>query len=165
MKLMRYGPKGREQPGLIDAQGRVRALSGVVPDIGVAELSATGLAKLRGVDPTTLPLSPPPVRARWLAPLAYRVLGFGVTDEVVASRSGLLTREMVAVPLARIQSVRVVQGPVAALLGLADVHVDTAGSLHVVGRHRDVREAYPLAADLAARSRRARARAALRAGH
>ena len=62
MKLMRYGPKGREQPGLIDAQGRVRALSGVVPDIGVAELSATGLAKLRGVDPTTLPLVAQPGR-------------------------------------------------------------------------------------------------------
>ena len=111
------------------------------------------------VDPLTLPTTPPPRRARWLAPFAQPRIGFGVTDEVVTAREGVLTRELVAVPLARVQSVRVVQGPIQRRLRLASVHVDTAGGLHAVGRHRDVLEAYVLAGELAARSRAARARA------
>jgi putative membrane protein len=110
------------------------------------------------VDVTELPLAAPPERARWLAPVARRFLGFGMTDDVVTSREGVLTRELVVVPLARIQSVRVVQGPLQRRLRLANVHVDTAGRLHVVGRHRDVDEAYAIAATLASRSRAARAR-------
>ena len=54
MKLMRYGAKGSERPGLIDSHGRVRSLSGVVADIGPDELSPTGLASLRSVDPAVL---------------------------------------------------------------------------------------------------------------
>ncbi|HEV3106245.1 MAG TPA: ureidoglycolate lyase, partial [Trinickia sp.] len=34
MKLLRYGPKGQEKPGLLDADGHIRDLSGVVDDIG-----------------------------------------------------------------------------------------------------------------------------------
>ncbi len=56
MKLLRYGPKGHEKPGLLDAQGRVRDLSRVVPDIAGEVLGAEGLAKLRALDPSTLPL-------------------------------------------------------------------------------------------------------------
>jgi 2-keto-4-pentenoate hydratase/2-oxohepta-3-ene-1,7-dioic acid hydratase in catechol pathway len=62
MKLMRYGAKGAEEPGLVDAQGRVRALSGVVPDIGADTLSPAGLAKLRAIDPGSLPLVEKPGR-------------------------------------------------------------------------------------------------------
>ncbi|HTP74346.1 MAG TPA: fumarylacetoacetate hydrolase family protein [Burkholderiaceae bacterium] len=62
MKLMRYGAKGSERPGLVDSQGRVRALSGVVADIGVDELSPSGLARLRSVDPATLPMVAQPGR-------------------------------------------------------------------------------------------------------
>ena len=46
MKLVRYGKPGKEKPGLIDAAGRVRDLSGVVPDIGPAQLSPKSLARL-----------------------------------------------------------------------------------------------------------------------
>ncbi|MGV3571237.1 MAG: fumarylacetoacetate hydrolase family protein [Ramlibacter sp.] len=56
MKLVRYGNPGREKPGLVDADGRIRDLSGVVPDIGPAQLSAASLAKLRKVNPAKLPL-------------------------------------------------------------------------------------------------------------
>jgi len=62
MKLMRYGAKGAERPGLVDAQGRVRALSGVVADIGADTLSPAGLAKLRAIDPASLPLVEKPGR-------------------------------------------------------------------------------------------------------
>ena len=56
MKLCRFGPAGSEKPGLIDADGAIRDLSGVVADIGPAELSAESLAKLAAIDPATLPL-------------------------------------------------------------------------------------------------------------
>lgn len=108
------------------------------------------------LDVDRLPLVPPPRRARWLAPLARSILGFGYTDEFVTSRDGLLSRRVVVVPLSRIQSVRVVQGPLQRRLGLASLHVDTAGGLHAVGEHRDAREAYAHAATLADLSRAAR---------
>jgi ureidoglycolate lyase len=56
MKLLRYGPKGHEKPGLVDADGRIRALSGNVADIAGDVLSDAGLAQLRTIDPQTLPL-------------------------------------------------------------------------------------------------------------
>ena len=56
MKLVRFGDVGFEKPGLIDAQGGLRDLSAVVPDIGPAQLSAAGLAALHQIRPETLPL-------------------------------------------------------------------------------------------------------------
>ena len=55
MKLLRYGPKGAEKPGLVDAEGRIRDLSGVVADIAGEVLLPEGLARLAAVDPTSLP--------------------------------------------------------------------------------------------------------------
>jgi len=55
MKLVRFGPKGRERPGLIDAAGTLRDLSGHVADIGWNELSAAGQKRLRALNPGTLP--------------------------------------------------------------------------------------------------------------
>ena len=56
MKLVRFGAPGREKPGMLDAQGRIRDLSKVIPDIAGDELSPTGLAKLRKVNVDKLPL-------------------------------------------------------------------------------------------------------------
>jgi 2,4-diketo-3-deoxy-L-fuconate hydrolase len=56
MKLVRYGKPGKEKPGIIDAEGRLRDLSGVVPDIGPAQLSPAGLKKLAKVKTDKLPL-------------------------------------------------------------------------------------------------------------
>jgi 2,4-didehydro-3-deoxy-L-rhamnonate hydrolase len=56
MKLVRYGRPGKEKPGLIDADGRLRDLSGVVADIGPEQLSVKGLAKLAKVKAEKLPL-------------------------------------------------------------------------------------------------------------
>jgi 2-keto-4-pentenoate hydratase/2-oxohepta-3-ene-1,7-dioic acid hydratase in catechol pathway len=56
MKLVRFGAPGREKPGILDAQGRVRDLSKVVPDITGAVLSPSGLTKLRKLKPEKLPL-------------------------------------------------------------------------------------------------------------
>ena len=55
MKLLRYGANGAEKPGMLDADGNLRDLSGVVADIGGDVLSDAGLAKLRDLDPASLP--------------------------------------------------------------------------------------------------------------
>ncbi len=56
MKLLRYGPAGREKPGMLDDQGRVRDLSGHVSDIADQVLTPRGLAALRALDVSALPL-------------------------------------------------------------------------------------------------------------
>ena len=58
MKLLRWGEKGAERPGMLDSQGVARDLTGLVPDIGGAVLSETGLAMLRGLDASALPKLP-----------------------------------------------------------------------------------------------------------
>lgn len=58
MKLLRYGPEGQEKPGLLDAAGDIRDLSGHVEDIAGAVLTPEGLAKLAALDPSALPVVP-----------------------------------------------------------------------------------------------------------
>jgi len=55
MKLLRYGPAGKEKPGLLDASGVVRDLSGIVADIADAVLLPDSVARLAKIDPATLP--------------------------------------------------------------------------------------------------------------
>ncbi|WP_454884716.1 fumarylacetoacetate hydrolase family protein [Sphingomonas oryzagri] len=62
MKLVRYGKAGTELPGLIDAEGRLRDLSGHVGDIAGSVLLPDGLAKLAAIDPAGLPPVDGPVR-------------------------------------------------------------------------------------------------------
>jgi len=111
---------------------------------------------LPGVDLAALATSPPPARARWVHPFALRYLGAGLTPEVFVTRWGLLTRELNLLPYARLQSVRVVQGPLQRLLGLATVYADTAGGRSGEARDRDLAEAWALAEQLAVRARHAR---------
>ncbi len=56
MKLCRYGKSGFEKPGLIDAEGKLRDLSKVVPQIGPDEISPQGLKRLAKIKPESLPL-------------------------------------------------------------------------------------------------------------
>ncbi|RFZ83941.1 FAA hydrolase family protein [Shinella sp. WSJ-2] len=58
MKLVRFGAAGAEKPGLIDADGKIRDLSGVVADISGDVLSRAGRERLRALDPASLPLAP-----------------------------------------------------------------------------------------------------------
>lgn len=55
MKLLRYGTPGREKPGLLDADGSIRDLSGVLPDIAGDALLPESLARIRTLDPASLP--------------------------------------------------------------------------------------------------------------
>ncbi len=58
MKLVRFGDAGHEKPGLFEAPGKIRDLSGLIPDLAGAHLSPESLARIAGVDPATLPLVP-----------------------------------------------------------------------------------------------------------
>ncbi|MDR6601906.1 2-keto-4-pentenoate hydratase/2-oxohepta-3-ene-1,7-dioic acid hydratase in catechol pathway [Achromobacter deleyi] len=89
MKLMRYGAKGAEKPGLIDAQGKVRDLSGVLPDITAQTLGQAPLAELRALDPSTLPLvaNPGRVAPPWSGMGKFICIGLNYADH--AAESGL----------------------------------------------------------------------------
>ncbi|BCM82060.1 fumarylacetoacetate hydrolase family protein [Methylobacterium indicum] len=56
MKLLRYGPAGQEKPGLLDGEGRIRDLSGHLPDLGPAALAKESLARLAALDAASLPV-------------------------------------------------------------------------------------------------------------
>lgn len=56
MKLLRYGPVGAEKPGLLDAEGKIRDLSAIVPDINGAALTPESLARIAAAEPASLPL-------------------------------------------------------------------------------------------------------------
>ena len=56
MKLLRYGPPGKEKPGLLDKTNQIRDLSGKIPDVAGETLSPRSLQSLLALDPTTLPL-------------------------------------------------------------------------------------------------------------
>ena len=62
MKLLRYGPVGRERPGLVDSLGKIRDLSAHVADIDASAISPAGLARLANIDPVSLPELSRPVR-------------------------------------------------------------------------------------------------------
>ena len=101
-----------------------------------------------GID--AVPLSRPPGRARWRAPLAARTVAFGLDDRLVVSRRGVLSRRLDIVPRARVQSVRLAQGPLHRLLRLVRVDVDSPpGPVSVVGRVRGVDEGSAVVRELA----------------
>ena len=90
MKLLRYGPKGQEKPGLLDADGNVRSLEGHVGDIDGA-LLAGGLAALAALDPASLPLVPE--GARIAEPVArvgkFLCIGLNYADHAAESGAAI----------------------------------------------------------------------------
>jgi 2-keto-4-pentenoate hydratase/2-oxohepta-3-ene-1,7-dioic acid hydratase in catechol pathway len=85
MKLVRYGKPGSEKPGLIDAEGKVRDLSGIVPDIGPAQLSPKSLAKLARVKPANLPLvrGKPRFGVPFSGSTKFVAIGLNYTDHAI----------------------------------------------------------------------------------
>lgn len=106
--------------------------------------------------PSEASLSRPPRRAGRCVPLWWRGYGIAVTDTVFAARHGLLRRRVALVPHAKVQSVRLTQGPWQRLWRLADVHVDTGAGKTVTARLRDAQEAAELLSAQAERSRTGR---------
>ncbi len=89
MKLVRYGAKGKEKPGLIDKEGKLRDLSGVIPDITSAHLSSAALSKLAKIKTSTLPLVKG--KPRYGVPLAdvgkFLAIGLNYSDH--AAEAGM----------------------------------------------------------------------------
>jgi 2,4-didehydro-3-deoxy-L-rhamnonate hydrolase len=86
MKLLRHGPKGQEKPGLLDAQGRVRDLSALLPDITPTTLSPAGLAALHGLDLNALPVVPQGTLAvPWTGMTKFIAIGLNYADHAAES--------------------------------------------------------------------------------
>ncbi|MBV8397887.1 MAG: fumarylacetoacetate hydrolase family protein [Acetobacteraceae bacterium] len=87
MKLLRYGPPGAEKPGLLDRDGRMRDLSGVVPDIGGEILTDAGLQKLAALDASSLPLveGSPRLGPCVARPLNFICIGLNYADHAAES--------------------------------------------------------------------------------
>jgi len=82
MKLVRYGPAGKEKPGMIDADGKLRDLSRKVKDIDGAALAPAELAKLKKLDPKKLPLvkGKPRLGACVATPSKFVAIGLNYID-------------------------------------------------------------------------------------
>ena len=87
MKLMRYGAKGAEKPALVDAQGRVRDLSGELVDITAQTLTPKGLDKLRALDAASLPIVEKPGRIAppWSGCEKFLCIGLNYADHAAES--------------------------------------------------------------------------------
>jgi 2-keto-4-pentenoate hydratase/2-oxohepta-3-ene-1,7-dioic acid hydratase in catechol pathway len=88
MKLVRFGPAGNEQPGLVDVAGQIRSLVGVVDDIAGDALSAASLDRLRGIDPEALPAVEEPVRIGPCVGRVGKVMCIGLNYAEHAAETG-----------------------------------------------------------------------------
>ncbi|SNB61637.1 2-keto-4-pentenoate hydratase/2-oxohepta-3-ene-1,7-dioic acid hydratase (catechol pathway) [Arboricoccus pini] len=108
MRLVRFGEKGSERPGIIDAQGKIRDLSGVVPDISGAVLTPDGLGMLATHDFTNMPVVDPDVRLG--CPIAHvgKFIAIGLNFSDHAAESNLpIPKE----PIVFTKAISCIQGP------------------------------------------------------
>ena len=108
MKLLRYGASGQEKPGLLDASGAIRDLSGHVSDIGPAELSAESLARLAAIDPANLPKVEGAVRYGPCVGNVGKFIAIGLNFADHAAESGA---PVPAEPIVFMKATTCIQGP------------------------------------------------------
>jgi 2,4-diketo-3-deoxy-L-fuconate hydrolase len=91
MKLVRFGKPGKEKPGLIDADGKLRDLSGVIPGIGPDQLSPKSLAKLAKVKTAKLPLvrGNPRYGVPFTGATKFVAIGLNYTDHAAETGNAL----------------------------------------------------------------------------
>jgi 2-keto-4-pentenoate hydratase/2-oxohepta-3-ene-1,7-dioic acid hydratase in catechol pathway len=91
MKLLRYGPPGREQPGLLDDHGQIRSLSGIVSELSAQTFAPEALQALRETRIDALPLVPgkPRLGAPWTGISKFIAIGLNYGDH--AAESGMAT--------------------------------------------------------------------------
>jgi ureidoglycolate lyase len=108
MKLVRYGAPGAEKPGVLDADGQLRDLSDIVPDINGASLSPAGLAKIAGANPATLPIvrSNPRIGPCIARPLNFVCIGLNYADHAAETGATPPTE-----PIIFLKSLGAFQGP------------------------------------------------------
>lgn len=87
MKLLRYGAKGKEKPGLLDKEGRIRDLSGIVADISGETISPKSLGRLAKIKPESLPLvrGTPRIGPCVANPQKFIAIGLNYSDHAAES--------------------------------------------------------------------------------
>lgn len=142
-----YGGGGSEE----------QAATGALLPVAPRELAVRLAARVLGAEPPPVG-QPPPRAARWRAPLSFRRLRVGLDARHLVATSGILTTTTEVVPLARVQSLRLSQGPWQRRLGLTSLHLDTAGRRlpGAVARHRSNTEAAALLVEATGWARAAR---------
>ncbi|MFL5796809.1 MAG: PH domain-containing protein [Actinomycetota bacterium] len=137
-----------------ESEAEDRQLRAVLP-VGTREEARLLLERIMPDAPSDR--IPAPSRVRLKTPLRYHFLSWGRNEICVVTTSGRVARVTDWVPLAKVQSLRWVQGPVQRWLRLATIHVDTAGrNVHAAIRDRDAAEIDGILAKLIALSRTAR---------
>ncbi len=108
MKLLRYGAVGAEKPGMLDAEGGIRDLSGVMGDIDGAALQPEGLKKLAALDPASLPKvsGTPRIGACVARPVNFVCIGLNYADHA-AETGATLPKE----PIVFLKSLGAYSGP------------------------------------------------------
>jgi 2,4-didehydro-3-deoxy-L-rhamnonate hydrolase len=108
MKLVRCGPAGREIPGIVAGDGRVRSLAGVIDDLTPDYLAPASLAKLAALDTTALPLLAEPIR--YGSPVAgtrqFVAIGLNYSDHAAETGQAVPTE-----PIIFTKAVSCIQGP------------------------------------------------------
>jgi len=88
MKLVRHGAAGQERPGIVDTDGGIRDLFGVIPDIDGDLFAEPALASLREIDPLTLPLVDPSARIGQCVGSVKTIIGIGLNFADHAAEAG-----------------------------------------------------------------------------
>jgi 2-keto-4-pentenoate hydratase/2-oxohepta-3-ene-1,7-dioic acid hydratase in catechol pathway len=88
MKLLRFGERGLEKPGILDSAGAIRSLEGHLDDLAGNALSEESLAKLRSLDAGTLPLVNQGVRLGPCVARTSKVIGIGLNYADHAAETG-----------------------------------------------------------------------------
>src|SRR5262245_26100361 len=108
MKLLRFGPTGGEKPGILDKSGKIRDLSGVVADLSGEALGRESLARIKAIDPTTLPLVEGDPRIGAPVGAVPKFLGIGLNYRDHAQETGMPIPE---VPIVFAKASSCVSGP------------------------------------------------------
>jgi 2-keto-4-pentenoate hydratase/2-oxohepta-3-ene-1,7-dioic acid hydratase in catechol pathway len=117
MKLVRFGDSGQEKPGLVDGNGQIRDLSGVVADLAGDVLGPESLNRLKAIDPETLPLVEGSPRLGAPVGMVPKFFGIGLNYRDHAEETGLPIPE---VPIVFYKATSCVSGPNDPILAPAD---------------------------------------------
>jgi 2-keto-4-pentenoate hydratase/2-oxohepta-3-ene-1,7-dioic acid hydratase in catechol pathway len=108
MKLLRFGPVGKEKPGLLDSAGKIRSLEGVIDDVAGEALAATSLDKLWSIDPQSLPLADPSTRIGPCVGRVGKLMGIGLNYAEHAAETGA---KIPAEPVLFMKATSCINGP------------------------------------------------------
>lgn len=141
MKLLRYGENGREKPAILDRNGTIRDLSGIVEDLAGAALGRESLNRIKALDLAALPVVEGKPRLGSPVGLVPKFLGIGLNYRDHAEETGMPIPE---VPIVFAKASSCVSGPydpVLAPKGFARMDYEVELAVVIGGRAKNVKEA------------------------